>query len=73
MLRDKLAVTNVTASKDQQNECVWILKRFGWFRTEDSHVIFSLLLVLLNQVVKVVRKVLEEIVLFVNLQAKNAV
>lgn len=41
--------------------------------TQYSHVVFALLLVLLNQVVKVVCEVLEEMVLFVNLEAQDAI
>lgn len=41
--------------------------------TKDAHVVFALLLVLLNQVIKGVRKILEEHVLLVHLQAQDAV
>lgn len=41
--------------------------------TKDAHVVFALLLVLLNQVVKGVGKILEEHVLLVHLQAQDAV
>lgn len=41
--------------------------------TQNSHVVFALLLVLLDQVVKVVCEVLEELVLLVNLQPQDAI
>ena len=41
--------------------------------TEDAHVVFALLLVLFNQIVKGVRKILEEHVLLVHLQPQDAV
>lgn len=41
--------------------------------TQDSHVVFALLLVLLDQVVKVVSEILEEMVLLVNLQPQDTI
>lgn len=41
--------------------------------TQDSHVIFALLFILLNEIVKVVSEVLEEMVLFVDLQTQDAI
>lgn len=41
--------------------------------TQNSHVVFALLLVLLDQVVKVVSEILEEMVLLVNLQSQDTI
>lgn len=61
----------------KRKEQLRCLKTMPWFEydlhTQDPHVVFALLFILLDQVVEVVSEVLEQIVLLVDLQAQDAV